>query len=68
MWTITGGPFTAYGGLLYDNSITAAGNFGAAQGVCYNYFGGIQTVTGGTFTVLWATAGSTANTIFNISV
>lgn len=68
VWTITGGPFTAYGGLLYDSSITAAGNFAASQGVCFNAFGGAQSVTGGTFTVTFATAGSTANTIFNISV
>lgn len=66
-WTVTG-PLTAYGGLLYDSSITAAGNFAASQGVCFNAFGGSQSVTSGTFTVAWATAGTTANTIFNISV
>ena len=68
VWTITGGPFTAYGGLLYDNTVTASGNFAAKQGMCFNAFGGVQSVTGGTFTVAWATAGSTANTIFNLSV
>lgn len=67
-WTITGGPFTAFGGLLYDSTITASGNFGASQGICFNAFGGSQSVTGGTFTVAWATAGSTANTVFNLSV
>jgi len=25
----------------------------AKQGVCYNYFGGAQSVTAGTFTIVW---------------
>jgi len=29
----------------------------ANQGICYNYFGGPQGVTGGTFTVQWAATG-----------
>ena len=67
--TWTSATITAYGGLLYDASVTAAGNFAANQGVCFNSFGGsAQSVSGGTFTVQWATAGSTANTIFNVSV
>ena len=66
--TWTGATITAYGGLLYDSSITAAGNFAANQGVCFNAFGGVQTVTAGSFTVSFPTAGSTANTVFNISV
>jgi len=64
----TGATITAYGGLLYDSTITTSGNFNAKQGVCFNYFGGVQTVTAGTFTVVYATAGATANTIFNIAV
>lgn len=63
-WTTAS--FTAYGGLLYDNVI-AAGTTVAKQGMCYNYFGGLQTVTSGTFTVNWATVGSTT-AIFNIAV
>ena len=40
-----------YGCLVYDNSITAGSV--AKQGVCYNYFGGAQAVTAGTFTIVW---------------
>ncbi len=39
------------GGLAYDNSITAGSV--AKQGVCYNYFGGAQSVTAGAFTVVF---------------
>jgi len=39
------------GCLVYDNSITAGSV--AKQGVCYNYFGGAQSVTAGTFTIVW---------------
>jgi len=38
-----------YGCLVYDNTITGAGT--AQQGLCFNYFGGSQTVTAGTFCV-----------------
>lgn len=56
-----------FGCLVYDNTIT--GGTVAKQGLCYNYFGGSQTVTGGTFTILWATPGGAAVTaVFNISV
>jgi hypothetical protein len=67
-WTVTSGTFTAYGGLLYDSTITAGTV--ANQALCYNYFGGVQTLTGsGTFTVAWATVGSfTSTVIFNITV
>lgn len=41
----------AYGCLVYDNTITAGTV--AKQGVCFNYFGGAQSVTGGTFTIVW---------------
>ncbi len=33
------------------------------QGVCYNYFGGAQSVTAGTFTIVW-----NANGIFRITL
>lgn len=40
-----------FGCLVYDNTITAGTV--AKQGVCYNYFGGTQSVTAGTFTIVW---------------
>lgn len=69
-WTITAGTLTSYGGLLYDTSLTTAGNFVANQGLCFNFFGGAQTLTGsGTFTVNWATPPSGGTTaVFNITV
>jgi len=45
----------ATGCLVYDNSITAGTV--AKQGVCFNYFGGPQSVTAGTFTIVWSTNG-----------
>lgn len=50
-----------YGTLVYDDTIT--GGTVADQGVCFLYFGGIQGVTAGTFTVNW-----NANGIFNFDV
>lgn len=41
----------AYGCLVYDNTITAGTV--AKQGVSFNYFGGAQSVTAGTFTIVW---------------
>ena len=56
-----------YGAFVYDSTIT--GGTVASQGMCFNYFGGTQTVTAATFTILWATPASAAITaIFNISV
>jgi hypothetical protein len=55
----------AYGCLVYDNTITAGTV--AAQGLCFNYFGGPQTVTGGTFTIIWTVVTATS-TVFNITV
>lgn len=56
-----------YGCLVYDSTITAGTV--AKQGICFNYFGGTQTITAATFTILWATPASSAITaIFNISV
>jgi hypothetical protein len=42
-----------FGCLVYDNTITAGTGGVAKQGVCYNYFGGSQSVTAGTFTIIW---------------
>lgn len=52
----------AFGCLVYDDSVTA-GSTVADQGVCFNYFGGAQSVTGGTFTIVWH-----ANGIFRFTV
>lgn len=62
--TAGGGTLTitnAYGCLVYDDTIT--GGTVADQGVCFNYFGGAQSVTSGTFTIVWS-----VNGIFNITV
>jgi hypothetical protein len=54
-----------FGALVYDSTPSGTAN----PGICYNYFGGTQTITAGTFTILWATPASAAITaIFNISV
>lgn len=51
----------AYGCLVYDDSIT--GGTVADQGISYHYFGGAQSVTTGTFTIVWH-----ANGLFRITV
>jgi hypothetical protein len=43
-----------YGCLVYDDTITTPV---ADQGVCYNYFGGANSVTAGTFTIVWNASG-----------
>lgn len=43
-----------YGCLVYDDTLTTPV---ADQGVCYNYFGGANSVVNGTFTVQWAANG-----------
>ena len=40
-----------YGCLVYDDTLAAN------NGVCYNYFGGTNSVTDGTFTIVWHTSG-----------
>ena len=45
----------AYGCLVYDTTITAGTV--AKQGMSFNYFGGAQTVSGGTFTIVWDVTG-----------
>jgi hypothetical protein len=49
-----------FGCLVYDDTLTTPV---ADQGVCYNYFGGTQTVTNGTFTIVWH-----ANGIFRFTI
>lgn len=49
-----------FGCLIYDDTLTTPV---ADQGVCYLYFGGTQSVTNGTFTVVYA-----ANGLFRITV
>jgi hypothetical protein len=48
------------GCLVYDDSITAGSV--ADQGVTFHYFGGAQSVTAGTFTIVWH-----ANGLFRIT-
>jgi hypothetical protein len=40
---------------VYDDTIS--GGTVADQGVCFSYFGGAQSVTSGTFTIVWDPAG-----------
>src|SRR5262245_20495888 len=42
---------SAFGCLVYTDTVTNK------PGFCYNYFGGTQSVTGGTFTIVWHTNG-----------
>lgn len=65
----TAATITAFGDLIYDTTIASAGSTVALQGFCYNYFGGSQSVTSGTFTIQWATPPSGGVTaVFNVSV
>ena len=58
--TVSGGTSATlaavFGCLVHDSSVTN-------EGICFNYFGGTQSVTDGTFTVVWNGAG-----IFTITV
>jgi hypothetical protein len=53
--TVSGGTsatLTAvHGCLVYDDTLAQK------YGICYNYFGGAQSVTDGTFTIIWSTNG-----------
>ena len=51
---------SVFGVLVYNDTIAAPV---ADQGICFNYLGGENQVTGGTFTIVWHTSG-----IFTISV
>ena len=48
---------SVFGCLVYDDTITTPV---ADQGACYNYFGGTQSVTAGTFTIVWNASGIAA--------
>lgn len=52
-----------FGCLVYDDTITAGTGGIADQGVCYNYFGGSQSVTAGTFTIVWHANGISRITV-----
>jgi len=45
---------SAYGCLVYDDTLTTPV---ADQGICFNYFGGSQSVTSGRFTIIWNASG-----------
>lgn len=49
-----------YGTLVYDDTIASPV---ADQGWCYNYFGGVNSVTNGTFTIVWNASGIWALTL-----
>lgn len=53
----------AYGCMVYDDTITAGTGGVIDQGITYHSFGGGQTVTAGTFTIVWH-----ANGLFRITV
>lgn len=53
----------AYGAFVYDDTTTAGTGGVADQGITYHYFGGAQSVTTGTFTIVWH-----ANGLFRITV
>ena len=44
----------AFGCLVYDDTLTTPV---ADQGICYNYFGGTNSVTSGTLTIVWNASG-----------
>jgi hypothetical protein len=46
---------SVFGCLVYDHTIS--GGTVADQGMCFNYFGGTQSVSGGTFTIVWDATG-----------
>lgn len=49
-----------FGTLVYDDTVTTPV---ADQGVSYNYFGGTNSVTNGTFTIVWNSSGIFALTL-----
>lgn len=49
-----------FGCLVYDDTLTTPV---ADQGVCFNYFGGSNSVVNGTFTVVWNASGIFALTL-----
>jgi hypothetical protein len=53
--TWTSATITAYGCLVYDTTVSN-------EGLSFNYFGGAQSTTAGTFTVTWNASGIAAFT------
>ena len=53
-----------FGCLVYDDTLTSPDD----QGVSYNYFGGSQTVTNGTFTILWSSSGICIMTLLSFGI
>lgn len=51
---------SVYGVLVYDDTLAAVV---VDQGICFNYLGGTNSVTSGTFTVVWNTSGICALTL-----
>ena len=51
---------SVFGCLVYDDTITTPV---ADQGICFNYFGGSNSVVNGTFTTVWAAGGILALTL-----
>ena len=45
-----------YGCLIYDHTTTSPAGV-TDQGICFNYFGGSNSVTSGTFTIVWNASG-----------
>lgn len=56
----TSASFSAYGDLVYDTTVSN-------EGLAFHSFGGVQTVSSGTFTISWPTANSIANCIAQFS-
>jgi hypothetical protein len=50
----------AFGCLVYEDTLTTPV---ADQGICYNYFGGTNSVTSGTLTIVWNASGIFALTL-----
>jgi hypothetical protein len=44
----------AYGCLVYDDTLASVV---VDQGICYNYFGGANSITSGSFTIVWNASG-----------
>lgn len=51
---------SVFGCLCYNDTLASPV---ADQGICYNYFGGTQSVTNGTFTIVWNASGIYALTL-----
>lgn len=47
----------AFGSFAYDDATTVGTGGTAKMGICYNYFGSGQSVTAGTFTIVWNASG-----------